>query len=290
LQNGDQILKIEDVEVKVFDDGEILIEVLLKKAERVTVERNGQVVEVEVPRAFYQMLGEGKKRSFIAPAFPAVIDSIYPNMPLAESAAQPGDEIISINQQPVFAFYEIAMKLAYLKNETIEIGLLRGADTLTTTANVNSEGQLGFTADATQFLTLTTVRYNLLEAIPAGCRKAGNILRDNVRQFRLLFDSDIKGYKHVGGFGAFAQMFPRKWDWTAFWERTAFISLILAFMNFLPIPMLDGGYMMFILFEMITRRKPSDKFVEYANAVGMVFILFLLVYANGNDIYKGIFK
>ena len=135
---------------------------------------------------------------------------------------------------------------------------------------------------------LEVKKYGFFAALPAGLDKANAKIMQYVRQFSLIFDFSSGAYKGVGGFGTFAKMFPSDWRWEVFWNNTAFISLILAFMNVLPIPALDGGHVMFLLYEMVTRRKPNQKVLEYAQVVGFVLLLSLLLLANGNDIYKAV--
>jgi len=137
-------------------------------------------------------------------------------------------------------------------------------------------------------MQLKHVSYGLLASVPAGIGLGWGTLTSYVKQLKLVFTKE--GSKQLGGFGAIGKMFPKTWDWEAFWTMTAILSMILAFMNFLPIPALDGGYVLFLIYEMITRRKPNDKFLEYAQTVGMMLLFALLLYANGNDLFKAIFK
>jgi len=130
------------------------------------------------------------------------------------------------------------------------------------------------------------VEYTFAQAVPAGIGKGFKKLNDYLKQFGLIFDKDIKGYKSIGGFGTIGSIFPSVWDWHAFWELTAFLSIILAIMNILPIPALDGGHVLFLMYEIITGRKPGDKFMEYAQVTGMVLLFGLLIFANANDVVK----
>jgi len=132
-----------------------------------------------------------------------------------------------------------------------------------------------------------TQSYGLLESIPAGFVKAATTLNSYINQFRLILRPETGAYKGLGGFGTIMNLFPERWDWLAFWELTAFLSLILAFMNILPIPALDGGHVMFLMYEIIAGRKPNEKFMEYAQIIGMVLLLSLLLYANGMDVIRG---
>ena len=139
-------------------------------------------------------------------------------------------------------------------------------------------------------LKVETETYSFLESIPAGINKGVSTLSSYMKQLKKIFNPETGAYKGVGGFAAIGGMFPDTWNWPAFWATTAFISIILAFMNILPIPALDGGHVMFLLYEMVTGRKPSDKFLEYAQMVGFFLLIALLLFANGNDLYKWLFK
>ena len=147
-------------------------------------------------------------------------------------------------------------------------------------------GILGVYRETGNILELSTKHYNLFEAIPAGISKGWKTTGDYLKQFKLIFAKDTKGYESLGGFITIGSIFPGKWNWQSFWNLTAFLSLILAVMNILPIPALDGGHVMFLIFEVVTGRKPSDKFMEYAQITGMIILLGLLIFANGNDILK----
>ena len=145
---------------------------------------------------------------------------------------------------------------------------------------------LGIVRDVEGFLELRTIHYGFFESIPAGISKGFKTLKDYLKQFKLIFSKDTKAYESLGGFITIGSIFPGIWDWQAFWSLTAFLSIILAIMNILPIPALDGGHVMFLLYEVITGRKPSDKFLEYAQLVGLIILVALLLYANGNDILR----
>jgi regulator of sigma E protease len=136
------------------------------------------------------------------------------------------------------------------------------------------------------YFEVESKEYNLLTCFPAGVKHTFEILNDYIKQFRIIFSPELKGYKQLGGFAAISKLYPNEWNWLAFWNSTAFISIILAFMNLLPIPALDGGHALFTLVEMVTGRKPSDKFLEYAQTVGMILLFALLIYSNGNDLFK----
>ena len=165
------------------------------------------------------------------------------------------------------------------------MGIQRGNDTIVAKLRVPKDGLLKIQAtDITEYFKTDTVSYSLLASFPAGVKHSFGILNDYVKQFRIIFV--MGGWKQIGGFGTIAKVYPDTWNWSAFWASTALLSLILAFMNVLPIPALDGGHALFTIYEMITGKAPSDKFLERAQMVGMVFVFSLLIYANGNDIVR----
>ena len=176
----------------------------------------------------------------------------------------------------------------------IQANILRDGQSITIPVIPNEEGKLGFQAEftdsAVDFLKYETIRYSFMESIPAGIDRGVSIVKDYLKQFKLLFSPETEAYKSLGGFISIGNIFPGAWDWYSFWNMTAFLSIILGIMNLLPIPALDGGHVMFLLFEMITGRKPGDKFLEYAQIAGMIFLLALVLYANANDIIKHVFN
>jgi regulator of sigma E protease len=173
------------------------------------------------------------------------------------------------------------------KGKKIELKVFRNKEYLTIPIQVSNQGTVGiFPAPPSFFIRSEHKSYGFFESIPAGIGKAKTTLGQYLDQFKLIFNTEVKGYESVGGFITFGKVFPAEWDWFKFWNLTAFFSLALAIMNILPIPALDGGHVLFLLYEVITRRKPSDKFLEYAQTVGMILLLGLFVYANGNDLLK----
>ena len=164
--------------------------------------------------------------------------------------------------------------------------LERGGATMDLEIIPSEAGMLGITRDVANIFEFNTKHYNLFQALPAGIKKGVKTTGDYLKQFRLIFSKDTKAYESLGGFITIGSIFPGIWNWQSLWNLTAFLSLILAVMNILPIPALDGGYVMFLLYEVITGRKPSDKFLEYAQISGMILLLALLIFANGNDIMR----
>lgn len=290
LKTGDKFLGYDN---KTFEDATIPVvkDLLLDNAKVLHIEREGKTMDINIPESVYKAIiaGEGKT-SFVKLAFPSELDSILPESPLY-SLAQKGDKVIGLAGQPIQYFAEMGNILQHNKNKEIVIRLLRNnTDTITGKVKIGDDGLLKVAAkDITTYFKIEKKEYNLLTCFPAGVMHSWHILRDYVKQFRIIFSPELKGYKQLGGFAAISKLYPDTWNWLAFWNSTAFISILLAFMNLLPIPALDGGHALFTVVEMVTGRKPSDKFLEYAQMVGMVLLFGLMIYANGNDLVKWIF-
>lgn len=228
-----------------------------------------------------------KKRHYtlIAEWIPFVVDSVLPNNAAYFAGVEKGDSIVAVNGVSTPCNILLTEELQHHPCDSIAIDYYRQGELQTTHAFLGDQCKLGIVPKINFQFEHTD--YNLWQAIPAGIRYGVDILVMYVKQFRLVFTKE--GAQSVGGFGAIGSMFPAAWSWYAFWHMTAFLSVILAFMNFLPIPALDGGYILFLLVEMITRHKPSDKFLEKANEVGFWVLIALLILANGNDILKFFF-
>ena len=197
-----------------------------------------------------------------------------------------GDRIIGINDTLYPFFDEFRSALSGYKNRVANVMVVRGADTLRIPVSVPEQGLIGvYPKDPSNFLTFREREYTVFSAIPAGFVRAFESAGAYLKSIKLLFSQE-KAYESVGGFISIGNIFPSVWDWQAFWSLTAFLSIMLAILNVLPIPALDGGHVMFLLYEIIFRRKPSDKFMEYAQIAGMVILFGLLIFANANDIIK----
>ena len=197
--------------------------------------------------------------------------------------------IAGLDGRTITDFASIREALAEVKVQTTMLTVIRDTDTLSLAAAVDGQGKLGVLALASPY-TMRTRHYTFGESIPAGIRKTGEVVSDYWQQLKLIVQPKTRMYEEVGGFVAIGSIFPGEWDWQDFWFKTAFLSIILAIMNLLPIPVLDGGHALFTLWEMITRRKPSEKFLERAQYVGFLILMALLIYANGNDIYRFFIK
>ncbi|MBV8253176.1 MAG: RIP metalloprotease RseP [Chitinophaga sp.] len=289
LQDGDKIISLDNKEVKEFD--KIPVYMILHGAKTIQVDRHGQQVEVAIPQGFIRrvmgiMKGGG---SFIDPnmpdTVPYVIGKVLEGYPGDKAGLKADDRMLAVNGVATPDTKAFMTEMKKYKSQTIDLQILRGKDTLTVHPVLDSTGKMALLPFKT-----VTIHYSFLESFPAGVRMGVDKLNSYVMQLRLLFVSkEVKVTESVGGFGSIAKLFPDQWNWLDFWQLTAFLSIILAFMNILPIPALDGGHVLFLIYEIVTGRKPSEKFLEYAQIVGMVLILGLLLFANGMDIWRGIF-
>ena len=279
--DGDILLKADDVELERYGEG------FLRKAvnaKTVTVLRNGKEVAINIPDDMMQRLMRDKE-GVAGYRIPFIIKKV--NSPSAiESGFKAEDRILCVNGVNTVTNFDVIDELQANKNKTIEIEVLRNGQQITLNAPIDTAGRVGITAEANprNIYETVTVRYNFFSSFPAGIKLGVNTLKGYVSDMKYIFTKE--GAKSVGGFGTLGSLFPASWDWRQFWERTAFLSIILAFMNILPIPALDGGHVMFLLYEVVTRRKPGDKFLEYAQITGMIILFSLLIFANGNDIIR----
>jgi len=296
IQTGDKIISVDGNKIEDFD--KIFLE--LVNGNQFTIERNGREITQEIPVDFISTLLEDENKiRFLSPRYPFVIGSIPADSKNKDSGLEAKDEIVGIEGTEITYFDEAKLLLEKFKNERVVLTVKReGSGILPIPVVITDSATIGVTLGGMSFddlqkrgvLKIETNTYTFLEAIPAGIDKGVTTLTSYVKQLKKIFNPDTGAYKGVGGFAAIGNMFPDTWNWAAFWSTTALISIILAFMNILPIPALDGGHVMFLLYEMISGRKPSDKFLEYAQMTGFFLLIALLLFANGNDIYKMIFK
>ena len=281
LRNGDQILSLDGVPVKRWTS--IHHDIVVNEPQVIQVKRDGKMLDISVPDGMTSKLL--KVEGAIEPRIPCEIALLVEDGELVKVGAEVGDRIVGVNGHPVYFYDEFKEQTKGAVNTNFDISLLRGTDTLKVSVQTNEEGMFGFAnAYYLDFYETVVVKYSLLQSIPAGINRGVDITKSYLKQLKMLFKPETKAYEELGGFIKIGSIFPSKWNWESFWNMTAFLSIILAIMNILPIPALDGGHVMFLLFEMVTGRKPGDKFLEYAQIVGMVLLLSLLLYANLNDI------
>jgi regulator of sigma E protease len=284
LRNGDRILAVNQEFVKDFNKIPMIL--ILDEAKTIKVERDGKVMEINIPQGTIGKLVKHKDPNFLVPRFPFEVEGFSSESAAKDAGIQAHDKIIAINGETISYFDEFATAVKSHKGETVQAVALRGADTLSFSIPVSAEGVVGIYTDPTKYFQFEEKNYNLVQAIPAGFVKTYDGIGNYLKQLKLLFSPEVKAYESVGGFITIGSIFPATWDWPAFWRLTAFLSIMLAILNLLPIPALDGGHVMFLVYEIVSGRKPSDKFMEYAQIAGMVLLLGLLVFANGNDIVK----
>jgi len=285
LRNGDKIVSVGGEPIEKHQD--VPIKILLNDDRTIEVDRNGERVSIPVSDSHVKGIIASQTGGFITERFPFVIAGFGDASVAEKSGLKKDDQVIAVNGEPTFFFDEVRDALTRNKGDTIRVTALRGTDTVHQAVALGNDGLLGvFTKTSPDYFPVAVKEYTLAQSFPAGYHKAKKTLTDYIRQFKLIFNRDIEGYKHLGGFISIGKAFSPQWDWVNFWSFTAFLSIALAFMNLLPIPALDGGHVVFTLYEMVTRRKPNEKFLEYAQIAGMVILLSLMAYANGNDIVK----
>ncbi|WP_276504946.1 RIP metalloprotease RseP [Terrimonas pollutisoli] len=289
LRNGDKILAVNGEPVDYFEN--LGAQVILGR--EILIERDGKQQDIKLPVNLVEKLIESKRKKglLLDRRLPTYIgkysakDTSYGK----KAGLQEMDRIIAVDSTPVRFFDEMAAALKDHKNGEVTLTVERKGQTIQLKSKVNEEGRIGVPGlNDKQYENLgvynTEVRkYGFFAAFPAGVTKSFEKLKFYIDQFRLILNPETGAYKGVGGFKAIGSVFPTEWSWEAFWNITAFLSIILAFMNLLPIPALDGGHVMFTLYEMVSGRKPNEKFMEYAQVAGMILLLLLMLYANGND-------
>ena len=219
--------------------------------------------------------------------FPAIVDSVVPTAEFTEGKLLKGDRIIGFNNTPVGYYNEFTELKSKFKGRNAVITVLRGADTIQVKSRLSETGMVGFSplSPASMFTTVTE-KYSLLESIPKGIEMCFQTLDRYISGLKLIFAGTVSAKDSLGSVISIGNTFPGVWDWERFWTLTAVFSIILAFMNILPIPALDGGHALFCIYEMITGHKPSDKFMEYAQMAGMILLFALMAYALGLDIFR----
>ena len=288
FRDGDRIVAIDGVPAE--NVSKIISDLVITEGDRtVTVQRGGEEVALRLPLDELIALRKSKGYEHLMTLrIPFPIDRGDLAGRGAAAGLRRGDEIVAVDGERGLDFPQYAERIRRSAGDTVRHGVLRGGTELPLTATVSDEGLLGVYVGSPY--TLRTREFTFWESIPAGIRKTGNVISSYWDQLRMIVQPKTKMYEEVGGFIAIGSIFPSVWDWQDFWLKTAFLSIILAIMNILPIPGLDGGHAIFTFWEMLTGRKVSDRVLEGAQYVGLAIILFLLLYANGNDIYRFFIK
>lgn len=297
IQTGDRILAVDGNPVKTFRG--LFLEIV--NGNVITMERDGQAQDIQIPVDFIETLLDNPERMrFLTMRQPFVVkghDPAHVVNPEVDFRAM--DQVLSINGTTAYYLDQAKPILEANKGQEVRVVVAReNGEEASLMAKVSDSATLGVSLQQLsmqQFVDKGLMRveneqYSFVESIPVGINKGWTTMTGYVKQLKKIFNPQTGAYKGVGGFAAIGGLFPDTWDWQAFWGTTALLSVILAFMNILPIPALDGGHVMFLLYEMVSGRKPSDKFLEYAQVVGFFLLMALLLFANGNDLYKLIFK
>lgn len=284
FRNGDKILYVGGKEVENFQ--QIAHDILLNENRDVTVQRGTDTLNIKIADDYVAKLV--KSPILFYPRIPFIVDDVKAGEPAEKAGFAKGDKLLALNGQSAQFFDEFKSEMQRSKGNTVKVTVERNGNPIDLYVAVPETGIVGVypVADLAEFFELRHKEYSLLKSIPAGVKKGFSTISSYLKQLKLIFSPKTKAYESVGGFITIGKIFPSTWDWQAFWSLTAFLSIILAIMNILPIPALDGGHVMFLLYEIITGRKPGDKFLEYAQLVGMAILLALLLYANINDIVK----
>ncbi|MGV3695488.1 RIP metalloprotease RseP [Flavobacterium sp.] len=294
LKTGDKLISIDGEKVNRFYEANEKIYL----AKEIMIERDGKVGKVSFPTNFISQLMDGKKQSLVELRLPFIVTDVAEDSH-NKAVLKPKDIITSFNGKPVKYVDEVLHSLDSLKGKTVPVVIKRDGKEINASLKVNDSAKLGLAYafripyDNIEKLGLYKVsnkQYGFLESIPVGIDRGFKQLGNYGQQLKAIFNPSTGAYKGVGGFAAIYNIFPNTWSWETFWSITALLSIMLGVMNLLPIPALDGGHVMFLLYEIISGKKPSDKFMEKAQMVGFVLLISLLLFANGNDIYKAIFN
>lgn len=288
FRDGDILLRADNEELERYGS-DCFRKVV--EAKTVTVLRDGKETVIPIPEDLMQrFMRENKGFADPMPRMPMVVRELpIKDAPAALAGMLPGDSVVAVNGTSTPTFYDASGLLSQNKGQDVTIDFYRNGALQSLTMRTDSAGKIGVAVKLpTEMFQMVTRKYGFFESFPAGVMLGVNTLKGYVNDMKYVFTKE--GASSLGGFGTIGGLFPSVWDWRIFWERTAFLSIILAFMNILPIPALDGGHVMFLLYEVVARRKPSDKFLEYAQMVGMFILFGLLIYANGNDVFRFFFK
>lgn len=286
FRNGDRIVSVNGNAYEDFR--QLRIALLLEQNSTVSVVRGGDTAELRLPDASIIDLAEDP--NFITPRYPFIIGEAVEGGGAYEAGLQRGDTLTALNGEPMLYFDEYTAELPNLKGAGATVTVRRDSAGTPVTRDfrvkVSDEGRIGAAVDMLAVTPVHTRNYTLWEAVPAGFRRIGEETGSYWKQLKLVFQPKTEAYKSLGGPLSIGNIFPERWNWLAFWEITAMLSIVLAVMNMLPIPGLDGGHVLFLLVEVITGRRPGDKFMIRAQTIGMLLLLALIIYATSNDIYR----
>lgn len=284
FKTGDKILSVDNEEVKYYRN--VRNNILFNESKTVQVERNGARTEFNVNPDITGKLAS-YKGDFLIPRLPFAIETVVTASPADSAKLKKDDKIIALNDTSLVYFDEFANRLKNLKGKEVKVTALRGSDTLHFQVQATDAGTIGvYSYNIDKYYQPDEITYSFSEAIPEGYHQSIDLLAKQINAFGQMGRGKINASESLGGFGSIGKMFGEEWVWERFWKMTAVLSLILAFMNLLPIPALDGGHVMFLLYEFITGRAPSEKVLEYSTYVGFALVIGLVLFANGMDIWR----
>ena len=293
-ETGDKVISINDNSIANYAD---LRKYLIEAKTIVLEKEDGNQETITLPEDYLGQLSTSTNRTFFELRYPFVVEQVTDSSLNKGVDIKKGDIILTINNEPIKYFDEVSSRLQKIKNQTVPVEILRDEQTLTRELQVNEDAKFGIIPggnfsdiEKLGYYDIIKKEYSFGESFGIGINKFNQQISSYWMQLKLIFSPSTGAYKGVGGFKAIFDIFPDVWSWQVFWSITAFLSIMLGVLNLLPIPALDGGHVMFLLYEMITRRKPSDKFMEYAQMVGFFILIALVLFANGNDIFKAIFN
>lgn len=287
LRDGDMIKYVNGKPADNFSN--VMLDILLDDPKTLTIGRNGKDTTITITDDKVALILKAQS-AFIMPRFPFVVKEFAEGSPAKDAGFLPEDCIVSANGGQCKYFHEVRNFLDANKGKSVEFGVLRGADTLSIALTVPEDGMLKvYTKSIGDFLEYKTQQFGFFESFPEGISRGVDKIGEYCKQWKLIFNPETEAYKSVGSFISMTKIFPGTWDWYSFWNLTALFSIMLAVLNIIPIPGLDGGHALFTIVEMITGKKPSEKFLEYAQMVGMAILLIIMVFAIGNDFIRHVF-
>ena len=289
LRDGDRVLKVGDRVFDKFNSGIVRQEIVINEAPNITVKRDGNIIEVPVDPKFVGLLASHANRNFrlFSARYPWKIAQVVKKSPAQKAGLQVGDIIKSVGDKETPHYEDVYRAIASDEREELQVGIDRNGQILDLTVKRGNVKNIGILPTGpNDFFDTEREDYSFGQGLVAGFHKGNDFLLTQLKAFGKMINGKINPNESMGGFRSFAKLFPTTWDWERFWMNTAIISLILAFMNLLPIPALDGGHVMFLIYEMISGKKPSDTFMQYATMIGFALVLVLLIYANGLDVLR----
>jgi regulator of sigma E protease len=286
LQTGDKIEAVNGKKIAYFSE---VFEALLNDNSSITIQRNGEEKIVSIPSTLLDKLAEKDATGFISPVYGYNVSAVVKGGNAEDAGLKAGDSILSINATAVPYFHILKSELAKHKNEKVLVLVLRNKQMDSLNIQVDSSGMMGIQLESVRVMKSYTHQYSFLESIPKGISNSIKVITDQIKAFSKIFKGELKASNSVGSFLSIGNAYGGEWIWSHFWSLTATLSMVLAFMNLLPIPALDGGHVMFLLYEIISGRKPSDKFLENAQKIGMLILLTLMLFAISNDVIRNLF-